>query len=89
MILGALGVGYGFMTSHKSLDEVKTILAEETSAHGGGHSEKASHVVADSNSEPAEEAHDGDEHAKHVQHQIANRPWSALYVAAFFFMMIG
>ena len=29
------------------------------------------------------------EHVEHVMHQIANRPWSALYVAAFFFMMIA
>src|SRR5690606_4040549 len=28
-------------------------------------------------------------HVEHVQHQIANRPWAALYVAAFFFMMIA
>ena len=86
MVLGVLGVGYGFMTSHKSLDEVKTLLAEEASAHGGSHAEESTHDVADSH---AEEAHHGDEHAEHVQHQIANRPWSALYVAAFFFMMIG
>jgi hypothetical protein len=94
MILGAIGVGYGFMTSHKSLDEVKILLAEEASAHGSGHAEEATHSVADSHSENAspaegEEAHQGDEHAEHVQHQIANRPWSALYVAAFFFMMIA
>ena len=31
------------MTSHKSLEEVKTMLAEEASAHGGGHAEAASH----------------------------------------------
>jgi len=136
MILGALGVGYGFMTSHKSLDEVKEMLEEEASHHGGGHEVTTkAHVVAggqdhsdnahkanavdalanvehhatDSNSGHQEstedgkdelvgygttssdmgEAHHGDAHAEHVQHQIANRPWSALYVAAFFFMMIA
>ena len=96
IILGLLGVGYGFMTSHKSLEEVKTMIAEEASAHGGGHAEATSHeMVADPSSEDphgeavAEEAHQGAEHAEHVQHQIANRPWSALYVAAFFFMMIS
>ena len=96
MVLGALGVGYGFMTSHKSLEEVKTILVDEASAHGNGHAEEATHEVATqdehgekaSHSEASEETHD-DTHAEHVQHQIANRPWSALYVAAFFFMMIA
>jgi len=99
MVLGALGVGYGFMTSHKSLDEVKTILAEEASGHGDGHAEETTHEVATQDehgeevshgeTDTTEEAHHDDAHAEHVQHQIANRPWSALYVAAFFFMMIA
>ena len=95
IILGVLGVGYGFMTSHKSLEEVKTMIAEESAHHGGGHASEATHATADSHGEAAhsENAHgaeaDHDAHALHVQHQIANRPWSALYVAAFFFMMIG
>ena len=29
------------------------------------------------------------DHAEHVLHQIHNRPYAALYVAAFFFMMIS
>ena len=101
MVLGALGVGYGFMTSHKSLDEVKTILAEENSGHEGGHAEEVTHETAtqdehaeaathvEKNQADTENAHSDDAHAEHVQHQIANRPWSALYVAAFFFMMIA
>jgi hypothetical protein len=32
--------------------------------------------------------HDND-HAEHLYHQLSNRPWSAVYVAAFFFFMIG
>src|SRR5690606_11773664 len=81
IILGALGVGYSFMTSHKSLEDVKTMLAEEASHHGDGHAEEATHA--------ADAAHGADEHAEHVMHQISNRPWAALYVAAFFFMMIA
>jgi hypothetical protein len=30
-----------------------------------------------------------DKHAEHEAHQIANRPWSALYVAAIFFLGLG
>jgi hypothetical protein len=105
IILGLLGVGYGFMTSHKSFDEVETMLAEETSDHGGGHAVSTeAHVVAvdsdhsDNSNEvntleaTADVEHHVDDHTKHVehvQHQIANRPWSALYVAAFFFFMIA
>ena len=97
IILGLLGVGYGFMTSHKSFEEVETMLAEETSHHGEGHAADT-HVIADdadhseNNHEAVGGEHQVDEHTKHVehvQHQIANRPWSALYVAAFFFFMIA
>ena len=30
----------------------------------------------------------GDEHYEHLLHQLQNKPWAALYVAAFFFFMI-
>jgi len=106
MVLGAIGVGIGFGTSHKSFEEVEHILEEEAH-HGGGHHGETTHADPshDSHSETAHtsEDHDAhghkaegdhavDEHAKHiehVQHQMANRPWAALYVAAFFFMMIA
>ncbi|WOD42081.1 quinol:cytochrome C oxidoreductase [Hwangdonia lutea] len=87
MVLGLLGVGYGFMTSHKSFEEVEHLLTEES--HGGGHGEEASHNATASTDAHADKADAHTEHVKHVQHQIANRPWSALYVAAFFFMMIA
>src|SRR5690606_18211565 len=89
VIIGLIGVGYGFMTSHKSLDDVKVMLAEEASHHGGGH--EVAHVSDSHAGDDHEnaEAHHGDEHAKHVKHQIENRPWAALYVAAFFFFMIA
>ncbi|MDB9961519.1 quinol:cytochrome C oxidoreductase [Oceanihabitans sp.] len=103
IILGLLGVGYSFMNSHKTFEDVETMLAEEAH-HGGGHGEETAHAV-DSSQEThlAENAHDDDahpadvdahvdehsKHVEHVQHQIANRPWAALYVAAFFFMMIA
>jgi hypothetical protein len=97
IILGLLGVGYGFMTSHKSFEDVETMLAEETSLHGGGHGEVASHDEHASETAHIEDASHAEgssvdahtEHVEHVQHQIANRPWSALYVAAFFFFMIA
>jgi len=92
MVLGALGVGYGFMASHKSFEEVETILAAESTGHGGGHAEEASpmetsHAVENSSgdSETAQ-VDEHKEHVNHVKHQIENRPWSALYVAAFFFI---
>src|SRR5690554_483027 len=94
MILGLLGVGYGFMTSHKSFEDVETMLAEEAFHHGEDHAVAGVSEHSDNGHET--KAQDAsaqvDEHTKHVenvQHQIANRPWSALYVAAFFFFMIA
>ena len=98
MILGVLGVGYSFMTSHKSLEEVKTMLIEETSEHGGSHANETAHeattqdghVNKNTHEETVtEETNHDDAHAEHVKHQLENRPWSALYVAALFFMMIA
>ncbi len=97
-VIGALMVGYGFMDSHKSLEDVKTMLAEESSEHGEVHAEPTHDAVNDhddtSRTEAAADhgettADHGDEHAEHVMHQIHNRPYAALYVAAFFFMMIA
>ncbi len=133
MILGAIGVVIGFISSHKSLDEVKEMIAAQDGAHGGEHAaDTESHVVAggndhsdnahdegtvgamedsdahhenevhnntsghneadtahDNESVGMGDAHHGDAHAEHVQHQLANRPWAAIYVAAFFFFMIS
>ena len=47
----------------------------ESSHHASNHHGEANH-------------HDN-EHAEHVLHQMHNRPYAALYVAAFFFMMIS
>jgi len=56
---------------------------EADGAHGGHHAEEdKSHG----------DAHHGEGHGshdEHVLHQLQNRPWSALYVAAFFFFMIA
>jgi hypothetical protein len=81
------------VNSHKSLEEVKEILAYESS-HGDSHGD--SHEVANHGPESNEDNHselthhsNEDTHAEHVMHQIHNRPYAALYVAAFFFMMIA
>ncbi|MDO5972454.1 quinol:cytochrome C oxidoreductase [Flavivirga aquimarina] len=99
VVLGLLGVGYGFIDAHKydTTEKVEALLATEEAHHGGGHGEEAAHheeVSHDAHSVDSHgaEAHVDDEHAKHVEHvmhAIHNRPWSALYVAAFFFMMIA
>ena len=79
IIVGAIGWITSYNASHHvTTDDVKVMLAEEDSHHGGGHGEVATHDDAAA-----------DEHAEHVKHQIHNRPYAALYIAAFFFFMIS
>ncbi|SFZ84717.1 quinol:cytochrome C oxidoreductase [Tenacibaculum maritimum] len=149
MILGVLGIGYGFLTAPKTVEEAKEIIASqhhgghgeahtapahdahvetpavhkeetkseethgETKAHteavkAEAHADEATHkeevktdsthanevehkeaVVADTHKKVEEahgEEHHDDAHAEHVFHQMQNRPWSAVYVALFFFL---
>jgi hypothetical protein len=55
MVIGALGIGYGFYTAPKDLQEVEKILAGENQ-HGGGHEANASHHEATSHEEVSHEA---------------------------------
>ncbi len=52
--------------------------AHGTETHGKSH---------DTHGEDAHAAHE--KHLHHVLHQLQNKPWAALYVAAFFFFMIA
>ena len=89
MVVGLLGIGYGFMSAPKDIQEVEAILASD--AHGGHHeasnSSGEAHAVAENDKVSAETEHK--EHLEHVLHQLQNKPWSALYVACIFFMLIS
>jgi hypothetical protein len=123
MVLGILGIGYGFLSAPKNIEEVEKILAAD--AHG--HHEAPAHdlapaahpaeshatpaeapaVATDSTAQdsthvaapavthttlahPHEDAHAAhQEHLTHVLHQLQNKPWSALYVACIFFLLIS
>lgn len=88
MVLGALGVGYGFIDSGKyqNVDDVKELLASE--AHHGDELAMEDGSTALQADTPVLE--DGAlSHEEHVLHQIHNRPYAALYVAALFFFMIA
>jgi len=87
MIIGALGVGYSFLTAPKTVEDAKEIIASQHDSHGVT---TATHApVADShdNNTTASE-HADDEHAEHVLHALQNKPWAASYVALFFFLGI-
>ena len=95
MLLGALGWFYSYSASHVTVEDVKTMLAEEAASHGGDHQAIATtHETPATDAHQEEATHDSaqahdDKHAEHVMHQIHNRPYSALYIAALFFFMIA
>jgi hypothetical protein len=98
MVVGAIGIVTGFILTPSSVEDVKEMLAHEAS-HGGGHgslnsndahddhSSEGHSVNTDSHAESTH--HDSDHEAEHILGQLQNKPWSALYVACFFFMMIA
>lgn len=90
MLIGVLGIGYGFLTAPKDIQEVEKILAAE--AHGSHH-EAAGNVAHEAHTAGGE-AHAAAEaehkaHLEHVLHQLQNKPWAALYVACIFFMLLS
>jgi len=143
MVVGLLGIGYGFYSAPKDIQAVEKLLSAD--AHGSHHeavpaaephaaaketpavetpaateaaqdtakvegSTEVAHnqtatdtLAAPAVAEPVHattEAHSSDsehkvdheaehqEHLKHVLHQLQNKPWSALYVACIFFMLV-
>ena len=96
MGLGLLCLAYGFISAPATVEEAKAIMAaSHDDGHGGGHGTAAGHEEgheADYMEKSGHGAHaegHGGSHDEHVLHQMQNRPWSALYVAAFFFFMIA
>lgn len=107
IIVGLLGIGYGFYSAPKTVEEAKAMVAhsgdhgnDHGTAHGDDHGDtkKDAHKDATHNDAHAKDSHakDGhategheDEHGEHLLHQMQNRPWSAFYVALFFFLGIS
>jgi len=105
MVIGFLGLAYGFITAPSTIEEAKAMVA---SSHGDGHGEshdaapadshgeETSHAISESHETSSEEhgttSHEEGHHTSHDEHlfhQLSNKPWAALYVAAFFFFMIS
>ena len=97
MVIGLLGIGWGFLAVPSTEAEAMEMVAAHDDGHGGEHSGEASHGATDDHAvaaEHGEEAHEAEgghamSHETHVLHQLQNKPWAALYVAAFFFFMIA
>ncbi|NNL09654.1 MAG: quinol:cytochrome C oxidoreductase [Croceitalea sp.] len=100
MAVGALCLISGFLSAPSTVEEAKEMVAAHGDGHGDSHGEESAHSPETSHamgaadaSEHSTEGEHANEHSaahdEHVFHQLQNRPWSALYVAAFFFFMIS
>lgn len=79
MIVGLLGIGYGFLTAPSNIEEVEQLLSADNQGE-----------TIHSNPDDVAISHEKHkEHLEHVLHQLQNKPWSALYVACIFFMLIS
>ena len=96
MVIGLTGLVYGFLSAPKTIEEAKAMVAASHHEAGHGedhaatttHADEAAHGEDHNDAGHAEEGHDAS-HDEHVFHQLQNKPWAALYVAAFFFFMIS
>ncbi|MGB5781307.1 MAG: quinol:cytochrome C oxidoreductase, partial [Eudoraea sp.] len=86
MAVGVLGIGIGFVSAPGTVEEAKAMVAAHDDGHGDSHGEETSQAMASDHGEASDHSAAHDEH---LLHQLQNRPWSALYVAAFFFFMIA
>ena len=91
IILGLLGIAFGFYSAPSTIEEAKEIIANSHNGddHASNHNYngEAHSSMMKSNKDHLED-HEMS-HDEHVFHQLANRPWAAVYVAAFFFFMIS
>ncbi len=91
MIFGALGMGYGFFTAPKTTEDVKEALHHTQNSHE--EEQSGEHTVANADhTGDSVESHSADEeqsHLEHLLHQGQNRPWTAFFIPAFFFLMIA
>ncbi|MFT4831733.1 MAG: hypothetical protein ACI815_001383 [Psychroserpens sp.] len=89
MVVGALGVGAGFYSMPSDVEEAKAMVASHDDGHESAHDDETMHATeGEHGTATVAGAHDSS-HDEHLLHQLQNRPWSALYVAAFFFMMLA
>ncbi|MDG2108394.1 MAG: quinol:cytochrome C oxidoreductase [Flavobacteriaceae bacterium] len=105
MAIGFVGLVYGFISAPKTIEEAKAIIASNhEEGHGTTHNNPETHHITDVNDQNSyndtnhnesehkltdyDKSHDA-KHDEHVFHQLSNKPWAALYVAAFFFFMIS
>ncbi|MCF6168835.1 quinol:cytochrome C oxidoreductase [Lutibacter sp.] len=88
MITGVLGIAYGFYSAPSTIADVQEIMMHQENAHGEAQVSNTNEHIE--NGEEANKEHnDESEHLTHMLHSLQNRPYSAVFIAMFFFFMIA
>jgi len=93
IIIGALGIGYGFFTAPQTTDDVKEMIQHAEDTHGETPDDAtADHEVNNEHAieSDAQNEHGSEEaHLEHALTQAQNRPWAAVYISMIFFLLIA
>ena len=88
ILLGSIGVGIGFLSSPSNVDEALAMVSSSHDSNHDNYNEVHNNALDYHQEKPHDDEHHYD-HGKHVKHQLQNRPWASIFVAAFFFFMIA
>jgi len=103
MVLGALGMALGLWSAPKTVEQAKSMVVShdthgEAESHEVAPADEKQVVVIEgheievggqsSHAASTDESHTAD-HDTHLLHQLQNKPWAAIYVAALFALMIS
>ena len=88
MVLGILGMAYGFLSAPKTTEEVKAMMLHED-AHAATATNEGDNIANAGSADHTNAAAEEEAHAEHLLHQAQNRPWTAFFISAFFFLMIA
>ncbi len=90
MILGALGIAYGFLNAPQTTADVKEMMQHNTAEHEENATVAAANNELKTNENQTEATADNEEsQLTHALHGLQNRPYTAVYIAMFFFFMIA
>lgn len=95
MLASEHGSDHGSTIEQAGSDEVGHGEVRRNSEHGeiavhDNHNQDVdAHIEPETKEEHTTSAVHADEHVEHVLHQMQNKPWAAVYIAAFFFFMIA
>jgi len=87
MILGAIGIAYSFYATPTSIEEVKELMHENN--HDSHAKKETVHAEKHQENQHENAGEAENNHLEHSLHAMQNRPYSAVYIAMFFFFMIA